>query len=50
MRFIFILIKIASRTATTRDMVRLLVANEDNKNDVGITGTPNGDGNEITMT
>jgi hypothetical protein len=35
--------------AITRDVVRLLVANEDDKDNVGVADTPNGDGNKITV-
>jgi hypothetical protein len=33
----------------TPDVVRPLVANEEDKDDVGIAGTPNGDGKEIIV-
>lgn len=37
------------RMGITSDVVRLLVANDDDKDNVGVAGTPNGDDNKITM-
>jgi hypothetical protein len=37
------------RMAITRDVVRILVVNEDDKDNVGVAGTPNGDGDNIMM-
>jgi hypothetical protein len=37
------------RMAITRDVVRIFVVNEDDKDKVGVADTPNGYGDNITM-